>query len=261
MCGRIIEFKIRGRLSVMKKVFITIDVEQDCPPYLSTTDGMKYGMPKLLDLFQSKNIAATFFTTGEMAQQFPDLMHRIINEGHELGCHGQTHRKFSDLSETEAAWEITQSAKILREYGKVISFRAPYLNFPDSYLPLLAKHGFLLDSSIPTSEQNNREKLNSAIIKRIAPTLPSSCFRLPRFLFMHKIRRQNTIMLFMHPWEFIDMSKRNIRFDRRLNTGEYAINNLKKWIRFFKKRQYQFLKCDEVIAASSLHAEHSEARV
>lgn len=231
-----------------KRVILTIDVEHDCPPFLSTTDGMKYGMPKLLDLFRNENISVTFFTTGEMAAQFPDLMNRIVNEGHELGCHGHTHQKFSDLTYKEANWEISESIKILKQYGKVTSFRAPYLSFPDDYLPILIKHGFLLDSSLSRSKKDIQTKINTPDIKRIVPNLPCICFRLPRFLFTHKIKNQDTVMLFMHPWEFIDMSKRGIRFDRYFNTGDYAINGLKKWIHYFKKNDYRFVRCEDVVS-------------
>lgn len=229
-----------------KRVILTIDVEQDCPPYLSTTDGMKQGMPKLLDLFKNEHVSATFFTTGEMAMQFPDLMTRMVNEGHEIGCHGHTHRKLSELSYEEADWEISESIKILRQYANVTSFRAPYLSFPNDYLSILIKQGFLLDSSLSRSEKNSHTKINAPGIKRIIPNLPCICFRLPRFFFTHQIKNQDTVMLFMHPWEFIDMSKRGIRFDRYFNTGDYAINALRKWIHYFKKNNYAFLKCEDV---------------
>lgn len=230
---------------MIKKVILTIDVEHDCPPYLSTTDGMKNGMPKLLDLFKDEDVSATFFTTGEMAAQFPDLMSRIVHEGHELGCHGHTHQKFTELSYEGAELEISKSIKILRQYAKVTSFRAPYLSFPATYLPILIKHGFSLDSSLSRSDKDIDTKINTSIIKRIVPNLPCICIRLPRFLFTHKIKNQETVMLFMHPWEFIDMSKRGLRFDRYFNTGDYAINGLRKWIRYFKKHHYQFIKCED----------------
>lgn len=233
---------------MLKKIILTIDVEHDCPPFLSTVDGMKYGMPKLLDLFKSENISATFFTTGEMAMQFPDLMTRIANEGHELACHGHTHKNFSELTYDEADCEINASIKILNQYAKVTSFRAPYLSFPDDYLPILIKHGFLLDSSLARSEKNICAKINTPGIKRMVPDLPCICFRLPRFLFTRKIRNKDTVMLFMHPWEFIDMSKRGIRFDRYFNTGDYALNGLRKWIHFFKQRDYRFLRCRDIIS-------------
>ena len=52
----------------MKNITITIDVEEDCPPMLTSTRGMEEGLPKLLDLFKKEGIKATFFVTGMMAE-------------------------------------------------------------------------------------------------------------------------------------------------------------------------------------------------
>lgn len=225
----------------MKKVFITIDVEQDCPPFLTSVTGMKQGMPALLDLFSQENISATFFTTGEMAEQFPEIMHRIVNEGHELACHGHTHRRFDQMSYTEANDEIKAAAEILRQYAPVISFRAPNLSFPDAFLPMLLDHGFKIDSSIARYKKKHHSKIKSLPdIQRIPVSLPGYCFRLPLFLSKLWIKNLDTIVLFMHPWEFIDMSKTKIHFDSRFNTGDYALNGLKKWIVYLRTKNYQF---------------------
>src|SRR3990167_1550323 len=226
----------------MKKVFITIDVEQDCPPYLSTVKGMEEGMPKLLDLFASENIAAPFFVTGQMAELFPNLMHRIVNEGHELACHGHTHRRFDQMSYSEAEYEIKTAAAVLRQYASVISFRAPNLSFPDAYLPILIKNGFKIDSSIAKYKISRRYKVPvTPGLQRIIVSFCCICFRLPFFLTRFRLKNIENLILFMHPWEFIDMSKTGIRFDCRLNTGEYAFNELKRWIQYLKKKNYSFL--------------------
>ena len=57
----------------MKNITITIDVEEDCPPMLTSTRGMEEGLPKLLDLFKKEGVKATFFATGMMAEQYTDL--------------------------------------------------------------------------------------------------------------------------------------------------------------------------------------------
>jgi len=226
----------------MKKVMITVDVEQDCPPYLSTMNGMTYGMPKLLDLFAEEKISATFFCTGKMAEQFPEIMHRIVNEGHELGCHGYTHRRFDEMSYEEAEYEIKTASDILRQYTPVISFRAPNLTFPDAFLPILIQQGFQIDSSLAQYKRSHRFNMRTMPgIQRIVVSLCCICFRLPFFLTRFRLKKMKDLVLYMHPWEFIDMSKTGIRFDCYLNTGNYAFCGLKKWIGYLKKKNYQFL--------------------
>ena len=89
----------------------------------------------------------TFFTTGEVAERFPRAVEQVVEQGHELACHGMSHTAFTSLDRDAASDEITRSTAILREFASVTSFRAPYLQFPDAYLDLLEASGFELDSS------------------------------------------------------------------------------------------------------------------
>jgi len=227
---------------VLKKVLLTIDVEHDCPPYLTTTKGMEIGMPKLLDLFQEQSITATFFSTGQMAEKFPNIMRRIVNEGHELGCHGHTHKRFDQMDYLEANDEIACSVNILREYGDVCSFRAPNLSFPDEYLSILVEHGFKVDSSQARYKLSHYfKKKSDSELTRLPVSILCNWFRMPLYLSVPRIKPYKNLVLNMHPWEFVDMSKSGIPFDCRLNTGGYAFAELKKWITYFKKRYYDFL--------------------
>ena len=47
--------------------------------------------PQLLDLLRSRNVRATFFMLGCHAQQYPEIVDRVISEGHEVGCHSYQH--------------------------------------------------------------------------------------------------------------------------------------------------------------------------
>lgn len=42
----------------------------------------------ILDVFAQHNIKATFFTLGWVAERYPELVKRIVNDGHELASHG-----------------------------------------------------------------------------------------------------------------------------------------------------------------------------
>jgi peptidoglycan/xylan/chitin deacetylase (PgdA/CDA1 family) len=47
--------------------------------------------PQLLDLLQRRAVHATFFMLGRHAQQHPDIVDRVIQEGHDVGCHSDQH--------------------------------------------------------------------------------------------------------------------------------------------------------------------------
>lgn len=74
--------------------------------------------PLILDILKQYNVKATFFVIGENVRNYPDVVERIVNEGHEIGNHTYTHDKI-DPSEIEACenaiLELTdQRPKIFR---------------------------------------------------------------------------------------------------------------------------------------------------
>ena len=71
--------------------------------------------PQLLDLLKQYHQRATFFVIGEKAQQYPELIERIINEGHEIGNHTYTHSEPSQTSTHQFLNEIKQTDQILKQ--------------------------------------------------------------------------------------------------------------------------------------------------
>jgi peptidoglycan/xylan/chitin deacetylase (PgdA/CDA1 family) len=205
-------------------VAFTVDVEPDCPPFLSGFRGIEHGMPALLDLLAQKGIAGTFFTTGEVAERHPHVIERIVAEGHELACHGMTHRAFTSLDEREARDEIERSAAILREHAPVTSFRAPYLKFPSAYLPILEHNGFTLDSSHAVYKAAYYRDRVKTTLTRVPASVMSSVLRVPRLIRAANLALVgDPLVLFVHPWEFVDLTREKLRWDCRFRTGDVAL--------------------------------------
>lgn len=60
--------------------------------YLTLDEGYEYGCtPRILDTLKEKNVHVVFFVTHSYAKQDPDLVQRMIDEGHEVGNHSVTH--------------------------------------------------------------------------------------------------------------------------------------------------------------------------
>jgi peptidoglycan/xylan/chitin deacetylase (PgdA/CDA1 family) len=226
------------------EVSITIDAEQDCPPYLRSYRGFKDGIPLLLKLLREEGIRGTFFVTGEAARRFPDIVRTISSDGHEIGCHGDTHRRFSDMDVCSARDEINAATRTLRSFYPVKSFRAPNLDFPSVHLPLLSDAGYALDSSQGRHKPEcffvNPTKVHG--LRRIPVSIAPSALRLPlpvrRFL-LGQLRAP--AVLFFHPWEFVDMSREPIPYDCRYRTGAPAIDALRDAIQYFRAREASFL--------------------
>jgi len=231
----------------MRQVCLTVDAEPDCPPYLWTWRGMEEGAPWLLDTFAAEDVPATFFTTGDTARKFPDFVERLVEEGHELGCHGMTHRPFPDLAPDEARQEVEDSAQILRKWDTVTSFRAPYLRFPDAYLGLLEASGFRVDSSRGKYKPAHWSGSAPSSLTRVPASVTSSWLRLPPVIRDPLLRSlQSPVVLFVHPWEYVDLRAESIPWDCRAGTGARAKEALQEVIRSLKGEGAHFVRMNQL---------------
>lgn len=85
--------------------------------------------PKVLDLLKKHNAKATFFLIGKKAEQYPDLVKRIMDEGHTIGNHSYSHSKrFGFFSADKVAAELIKTEKILKNITakKIKLFRPPF---------------------------------------------------------------------------------------------------------------------------------------
>ena len=237
----------------MRRVSITVDFEPDCPPYLSSTfRGIEEGAPQLLELFAGSGVRATYFTTGEVAARYPEAVRALVAGGHELGCHGVTHTAFDTLDERSARWEIEQSAGLLRSFAPVSSFRAPYLRFPERYVRLLEDAGFALDSSLAKYKSSYRAPRLPTTLARIPASMTSSVLRLPAWIRdPWLLALADPVVLFVHPWEFVDLTREDLRYDCRFRTGPVALRCLREVIELFASRGAEFLPMQELASASA----------
>jgi peptidoglycan/xylan/chitin deacetylase (PgdA/CDA1 family) len=228
----------------------TCDLEPDCPPYLEGFRGVEQGLPRLLALLDDLAVRATFFTTGEVAQKYPDAVRAVIAGGHELACHGMTHTAFTSMSRNAARKEIEESAAILRAFADVTSFRAPYLRFPDEFLPLLENAAFAVDSSQAKYKKayyDSRRAGTRTSLTRIPASLTSSALRIPK-LFREVYLRSvsKPVVMFVHPWEFVDLRREKLRYDCRFRTGDVALACVAEVLRGMKARGARFMTMREL---------------
>ena len=222
---------------------VTIDVEHDCPPFLNSYKGIEEGLPALISLLKSKKIPSTFFVTGDVARKYPETVKRLVEDGHEIGCHGDFHHRLDQLHTSEAAEEIRRATETLRKFYPVKSFRAPCLQFPDDYLNHLADEGYEIDSSLAKHKNPFLKIEVKHGIRRIPVTTTSILLRTPPFFrnfFLSMF--SDPVVFFFHPWEFIDMTGSNLRFDCRYNTGEKTLRALAEIIDFYRQRGATFKK-------------------
>ncbi len=107
---------------------VTYDTSGERVLYLTFDCGYENGYTnKILDTLKEKNVTAAFFCTLDNIKAEPELMARIINEGHILGNHSTNHPSFDEISRAQMANEIEQCDNYLREH---FGYSAPYFRFP-----------------------------------------------------------------------------------------------------------------------------------
>lgn len=80
---------------------------------------------QLLKGLEQRDVKATFLLCGYRMAQDPELTHRIYTEGHEIGCHGFTHKNMEQMSRREIAEEISAMEKLLPEDCEIRFLRPP----------------------------------------------------------------------------------------------------------------------------------------
>lgn len=84
--------------------------------------------PRLLDILKERGLKATFYVIGQNVVQFPEIMQRMVAEGHEIGNHSYTHPSLTKISAAKLGEEISKSNEaILQACGvKPTTIRPPY---------------------------------------------------------------------------------------------------------------------------------------
>lgn len=111
----------------------------------------RVAIPRALELFHRLGVRATFFLIASEATAHPDVVRRIVREGHEVASHSLTHclpfpRERGPLLQRE----VGESKALLEALSgmPVIGFRAPSWEFSPALVEELAEAGYRYDASV-----------------------------------------------------------------------------------------------------------------
>ena len=234
----------------------------------------------LLDLLKEFQIKATFFVLGHNARRYPHLMRKIVNDGHNIGSHGDSHEYVYKMTDGEFHDDLAKSMKSIEEACgvKPVSYRAPFFSITKECLwalDHLKDCGIKYDSSmvpvnyyrygIPDCPRGIHAPLDGpagdnlmefpiSTVRILGKTLPISggtYFRiLPYRIVRDGIRRLNRkgkpVIFYIHPWE-IDPGQPRIDLPRRVGLPHYAnlSGTLPKLRRLLK--DFRFAPMEEVV--------------
>lgn len=135
-----------------QKGFITGEIYKTVPSsYVIQRTGDRPGMialtfddgpdavwtPKILEVLKQEDVHATFFIIGENGQANPDLVKRIVAEGHDIGNHSFTHPNLGDVSNRITDLELNATQRLIESLTgrSTCLFRAPYFGDAEPRTP------------------------------------------------------------------------------------------------------------------------------
>ena len=100
---------------------------EDKTVYLTFDEGYEAGYTaQILDVLKENNVKATFFITAHYMNTQPELVKRMIDEGHIVGNHTVNHKSMPDLSEEQIKDEIMKlHSSIYDKFGYEMKYIRP----------------------------------------------------------------------------------------------------------------------------------------
>lgn len=126
--------------------------------------------PRILDALNRNDAKATFFVLGTEAKSNPEILRRMINEGHEIGNHSYDHKDLTKLSDEDIAYQIYHTQQIISDAtGQTPALVRPPYGFFNVNLLERAPFPFIL-WSVDTLDWKNRDSriISDYILETVA---------------------------------------------------------------------------------------------
>lgn len=133
MCGMFFLWEVQSAVSAVvdgNRIMDQSMSENLCA--LTFDDGPSSNTGALLDMLDAYGIKASFFLLGQRAVAQPDMVRRILHEGHDIGNHSWSHPNLRVLNSERQKEELHRTDEVLRELGATpLYLRPPYGAFDE----------------------------------------------------------------------------------------------------------------------------------
>jgi polysaccharide deacetylase family protein (PEP-CTERM system associated) len=271
---------------------LTIDVEDyfqvsALTPYIPRSEWdvresrVEMNVERILLMLDDYGVHATFFTLGWISERYPQLVRRIVDNGHELASHGYAHKRASEQS-PEAFFADIQLAKIvLEDVGgvEIRGYRAPSFStghanrwafdcveragysYSSSIYPIRHDHYGMPDG--PRFAHGMRDGLlevpvtTMRMFGRNWPAGGGGYFRLMPYAvsrwLLQRVNRvdKQPVIFYFHPWEIDAAQPRVLSLDAKTRFRHYL--NLHRMERRLRQLLFDFEwgRMDEMLLEST----------
>lgn len=168
-------------------------------------------LPEILRILKENDIRITFFIGGDWAEKYPEELRTLYSAGHELGNHGQNHKKQSQLNIEQNKQEILKAEEAIKSVTgvKTFLFAPPYGDVNDTVANSAEALGYkVIMWSIDTIDWNTKDY--KKILERVEK------------------KQHNGAIILMHP-------------------TEVTVKALPDMIRSLKTKGYEIVEVSEVL--------------
>ena len=243
------------------------DVPREHGVDISLEEGMKVsieGTYRILDVLKQNDVKATFFCTGNFAENAPEVMQRIMREGHEVACHGVDHwqPKTSDFAVSKQIVERVTGTTVygyrqprmfavsdeeIRKAGYRYNSSLNPAFIPGRYMHLTAPRTWFMKDDVMQIPSSVTPWIRFPLFWLALHNLPE---RLYHWLVRRTLKHDGYFVTYFHPWEFFDLKDHpefRIPFIIRNHSGRQMMQRLDRLIKMLKREQYAFLTFNEFV--------------
>jgi polysaccharide deacetylase family protein (PEP-CTERM system associated) len=279
---RTIGGKITGVRQIRSEIAISFDVEEWFQTQAtrkwypdSKWDKMEGRVNSILEtilqILDEHHSKATFFFLGWIVERYPEIVHRIVSMGHEVGYHGYSHKELTSLTREEFSRNADRFFSLIDSLSipAPVGFRAPSFSMKSDTswaVDEIVNRGFIYDSSvypmfkmrygipdaprIPFNLQGHDRsilELPLASFKFLGTKFPVAGGAYIRFypgllhrMLLRSISESGIIpVLYFHPWEIDSMNiSGSMNFFQRVrqhhNSGQNTITKLRRILKSYR---------------------------
>lgn len=197
--GNIVDHKQPNDPLLLQKQYASMNakwlLDDDKKICLTFDEGYENGYtPQILDTLKEKKVKAIFFVTYDFASQNPDLVKRMIAEGHIVGNHSYRHYSMDEVSDDVAKEEVTYLHKYIKDkFNYTMSyFRFPKGEFSERSLQIVKDLGYksvFWSFAYADWDPDNQTEENQAFTHICESTHPGA------ILLLHAVSKTNADIL------------------------------------------------------------------
>lgn len=243
------------------------DVPREHGVDFSLEEGMKVsivGTNRILDCLKDNGVKATFFCTANFVRLAPEVMRRIIDEGHEVACHGVDHwqPKATDVEESKNTIESLLGIEVkgyrqprmfsvsdseIERMGYTYNSSLNPAFIPGRYMHLTAPRTWFMRGGVMQIPASVTPLLRF-------PLFWLSLHNLPQWLYHMMVRRvvahDGYFVTYFHPWEFYELKEHpeyRMPFIIKNHSGLDMKARLDRLIKMLKAKGHRFATFTEFV--------------